>query len=41
MSGGDQMLAGRVQTVLGPIAKAEMGITLSHEHCLIDITCTA
>jgi phosphotriesterase-related protein len=41
MSSGDSTLAGKVQTVLGPITKAEMGITLSHEHCLIDITCTA
>jgi phosphotriesterase-related protein len=41
MSSSNPMLAGKVQTVLGPIANAEMGITLSHEHCLIDITCTA
>jgi phosphotriesterase-related protein len=31
-------LAGRVQTVLGPIAPAAMGITLPHEHLLIDFT---
>jgi len=41
MSGGDQILAGKVQTVLGPMAKDDIGVTLSHEHCLIDITCTA
>ncbi len=41
MSSGNSTFAGMVQTVLGPIAKDEMGITLSHEHCLIDITCTA
>jgi len=29
-------LKGQVQTVLGPIANDELGITLSHEHCLSD-----
>jgi phosphotriesterase-related protein len=29
-------LAGQVQTVLGPIASSAMGITLPHEHLLID-----
>lgn len=30
---------GKVQTVLGLISGDEMGITLSHEHCLVDISC--
>jgi len=29
----------KVQTVLGPIDKSDIGITLSHEHCLCDVTC--
>jgi len=32
-------LKNKVQTVLGIINKDEMGITLSHEHCLCDVTC--
>jgi phosphotriesterase-related protein len=28
----------QVQTVLGPIAAADMGVTLPHEHLLIDFT---
>ncbi len=32
-------MAGKVQTVLGPIDSAEMGITLAHEHILVDLTC--
>lgn len=39
MSGNHPSPTGLVQTVLGAIAKGEMGITLSHEHCLIDLTC--
>ena len=35
---GPSPLAGRAQTVLGPIAAADMGITLPHEHLLIDFT---
>ena len=31
-------LAGKVQTVLGPISVDTMGVTLAHEHCLIDTT---
>ena len=31
-------LAGKVQTVLGAISPEELGITLAHEHCLVDIT---
>jgi phosphotriesterase-related protein len=31
-------IAGRAQTVLGPIAAADMGITLPHEHLLLDFT---
>lgn len=30
---------GKVQTVLGRIAPDEMGVTLSHEHVLMDLTC--
>lgn len=30
-------LSGMVQTVLGTIAPGELGITLPHEHCLIDM----
>lgn len=29
-------LAGKVQTVLGPISPEDLGITLMHEHCLSD-----
>ena len=32
-------MTGMVQTVLGPIDPLEMGITLTHEHILIDLTC--
>jgi len=32
-------LKGKAQTVLGPISVDELGITLSHEHCLFDGTC--
>jgi predicted metal-dependent phosphotriesterase family hydrolase len=32
-------IAGKVQTVLGHISPNEMGITLSHEHVLMDLTC--
>jgi phosphotriesterase-related protein len=31
-------LAGQVQTVLGPIAPAALGVTLPHEHLLIDFS---
>ena len=31
-------LKGKVQTVLGPISPDDLGITLPHEHCLIDLT---
>ena len=31
-------IAGRAQTVLGPIDAGDMGITLPHEHLLIDFT---
>jgi phosphotriesterase-related protein len=31
-------IAGRAQTVLGPIAAEDMGITLPHEHLFIDFT---
>jgi phosphotriesterase-related protein len=38
--GGSNMpttrLAGKAQTVLGPVAGAELGITLAHEHILFD-----
>ena len=32
-------MTGKVQTVLGPIEPSEMGVTLTHEHILIDLTC--
>ena len=32
-------MTGRVQTVLGPIDPSQMGVTLTHEHILIDLTC--
>jgi len=31
-------LAGKVQTVLGPIEPAQLGVTLTHEHLLIDLS---
>ena len=34
----DERLAGRVQTVLGPISPDELGVTLTHEHLLIDLS---
>ena len=34
-----QQLSGKVQTVLGPIEPDDLGITLTHEHLLIDLTC--
>ncbi|MBI3989935.1 MAG: phosphotriesterase-related protein [candidate division NC10 bacterium] len=33
------VLSGRVQTVLGPVASEAMGVTLPHEHLLVDISC--
>ena len=30
---------GEVQTVLGPVAAEDLGITMVHEHLLIDLTC--
>jgi phosphotriesterase-related protein len=36
----DARLTGMVQTVLGPIVPEELGITLTHEHLLSDISCT-
>ena len=30
-------IEGKVQTVLGPVAPAELGVTLTHEHMLIDL----
>ena len=32
-------MAGKVQTVLGPIEPEQLGITLAHEHLLLDLTC--
>jgi phosphotriesterase-related protein len=32
-------LAGKVQTVLGSIAPEDLGVTLTHEHLLIDLSC--
>jgi len=33
-----ESLKGTVQTVLGPVPPDQLGITLAHEHCLIDLT---
>ncbi|GAI84859.1 unnamed protein product [marine sediment metagenome] len=30
-------LAGKVQTVLGPVSPEDLGITLMHEHCVVNI----
>ena len=32
-------LSGKVLTVLGPVNPSELGITMMHEHLLIDLTC--
>ena len=32
-------LAGRAQTVLRPVSPDELGVTLAHEHCVIEFTC--
>jgi phosphotriesterase-related protein len=32
-------LSGKVQTVLGPVSPESLGITLIHEHLLVDISC--
>ena len=32
-------LSGKVQTVLGPIDPGQLGITLTHEHLLLDLDC--
>ena len=37
MSGAD--IAGKVQTVLGPIEPEALGVTLMHEHLLVDLEC--
>jgi phosphotriesterase-related protein len=39
MNSKKSSLAGKAQTVLGHISPSKLGITLSHEHCLIDLTC--
>ena len=31
-------MQGKVQTVLGPIEAADLGVTLPHEHCLFDLS---
>ena len=36
---GVSELKGRVQTVIGPIDPGELGVTLMHEHLLIDLEC--
>ncbi len=35
----DSKQAGKVQTVLGPIDPNDLGITLTHEHLVLDLTC--
>ena len=32
-------MSGKVLTVLGPMDPAELGVTITHEHLLLDITC--
>ena len=32
-------ISGKVQTVLGPIEPDRLGVTLTHEHLLIDLMC--
>ena len=32
-------ISGKVQTVLGPVDPSELGVTVTHEHLLLDITC--
>jgi phosphotriesterase-related protein len=34
----DSGMRGKVQTVLGPIDAADLGVTLPHEHCLFDLS---
>src|SRR5688572_7976499 len=31
-----EQLDGRIMTVAGPIAPGELGVTLAHEHCVVD-----
>jgi hypothetical protein len=38
VSGGIWDMAGRAQTVCGPVHPAELGQTLAHEHLLIDLS---
>ena len=38
MSPIDASLAGKAQTVLGPIAPESLGVTLPHEHCYMDLS---
>jgi phosphotriesterase-related protein len=40
MSSANADLSKQIQTVRGAIPAADLGVTLSHEHCLIDLTCT-
>ncbi|MDA1188623.1 MAG: aryldialkylphosphatase [Chloroflexi bacterium] len=39
MPKGKSNLSGKVQTVLGPMDPGQLGITLTHEHLLIDLSC--
>ena len=32
-------LSGKIQTVLGPIDPAQLGITMAHEHLVVDVEC--
>ena len=34
----DSSVAGRIQTVLGPIYPKDLGVTLAHEHLLVDVS---
>lgn len=35
-AGAVPRLEGKVMTVQGPVAPAELGVTLAHEHCVVD-----
>ncbi len=36
---GKSGLTGKVQTVLGPIDPEDLGVTITHEHLILDLTC--
>ena len=34
----DRTIVGKVQTVLGPVSPSDLGVTLTHEHLLVDLS---